>query len=812
VTIKNLFRGCGLLWFLACLPIALGQVSPPKISKIEIQHVGPPAASDDLIRANIRVKVGDPYQRLAADDDVRNLYATGQFYVIRINVRPGENDSVILTYVVQGKPRLMDIKFQGNEEYSNTKLQKKLTSKIGEPLDEQKLFTDSQEIQKLYQKGGYPNTEVKYVLSLDESAGRGTVTFQIKESPKIKIARVDFPGATAFSESKLRGVITTRKYKWYSSWITKKGVFKDEAFDEDKEKLADYYRQHGYIDFELKGDPTFEYPTPDKLIIRFNIYEGRQYKVGSIKFTGNQLFANDQISKGLADAQHKGVLQKKVKIGSTGFKMDVGDTFTPKGFLDDVRQIEDFYETRGYLDASRTMEVTRIPNTETGTIDLEFKINEGQKSYIEKIEIRGNTRTKDRVIRRELLVSPGEVFDGVLVRASKDRIMGMDYFEKVDTRDEPTLVPNRKNLVISVDEKNTGKFSMGAGFSSVESLVGFAEMSQANFDLFHPPNFTGGGQKLLLRLRLGTELQDYQLSFVEPWFLGRKLQLGVDLYHHDYNFQSLENLYDERRTGMYLSLARALGTEHLIGTVGYRLENVDIKFHGNVTSSNGIPVVGPKIPQTLLNEEGSALVSKFDASIALDTRPGGLGLPDRGQRTEVSFEVAGPFGGEKDYYKIELKTHWYFKGFFTGHVVEVVGGMGVADSYGRSDEVPFYDRYYLGGINTLRGFEYRSVSPREAGSGSKEPIGGNSYWFSSVEYSFPIIDRLRLATFYDIGNVKLDSFTYNTESFSDNWGVGIRLNLPIGPLRLDYGIPIHHDKFNSDHGQFQISAGFERPF
>jgi outer membrane protein insertion porin family len=187
-------------------------------------------------------------------------------------------------------------------------------------------------------------------------------------------------------------------------------------------------------------------------------------------------------------------------------------------------------------------------------------------------------------------------------------------------------------------------------------------------------------------------------------------------------------------------------------------------------------------------------------------------LPDRGQRTELSFEIAGPFGGVKDYYKIELKTHWYFKGFVTGHVVEVVGGTGVADSYGRSDSVPFYDRYYLGGINTLRGFQYRSVSPREAGSNSKEPIGGDSYWFGSVEYSIPIIDRLRVAAFYDIGNVKSDPFTYDMSSFSDNWGLGIRLNLPIGPLRLDYGVPIHHDQFNAGHGQFQISAGFERPF
>jgi outer membrane protein insertion porin family len=505
---------------------------------------------------------------------------------------------------------------------------------------------------------------------------------------------------------------------------------------------------------------------------------------------------------------------KKIKLGPHGLKMDVGDIFTPKGYMDDVQQIEDFYTSRGYLDSARQTEVVRIPNTETGTMDLEFKISEGQKSYIEKIEIRGNTRTKDKVIRRELAVSPGEVFDMVRVRRSKEIIQGMDYFEKVDARPEPTMVPSRKNLVIAVDEKNTGKFTMGAGFSSVENLVGFAEMTQANFDLFHPPNFTGGGQKLLIRLKLGTELQDYQMSFVEPWLFGRKLQLGVDLYHRDFDFQSLENLYSERRTGGFISLTKLL-VPSLVGSVGYRLENVDIKFHGNVTSSNGIPVVSPDIPETLLAEQGSALVSKFEGSLAYDTRYG-VGLPDRGQRTEIAVEIAGPFGGEKDYYKVELKTHWYFRGFASGHVLEVLGGTGVADSYGRSSSVPFYDRYYLGGINTLRGFEYRSVSPRDpplpGEPQNKEPVGGDSYWFGSIEYSIPIIERLRFAVFYDVGNVKSDPFKYDTENFNDNWGVGIRLNLPIGPLRLDYGVPIHHDKFNSGNGQFQFSAGFERPF
>ncbi len=817
---KFALRLCGLLLLFACLPAARAQVSSQKVFRIDIKHVErTPAVSDDFIRANIRVKPGDLYRRMAADDDVRNLYATGQFLDIRVTDEQTTNGWV-LTYILQGKPRLTEIRFQGNTKYSDAKLLKKVTSKVGEPMDELKLFTDSQEIQKMYQKAGYPGTTVKAVPNVIEESGRASVTFNITESPKIRIASVDFEGAQAFSQRELRKVIKTRRH-WMFSWLTSSGVFKDDQFEEDQGRLRDFYHDKGYIDFEIKQVQT-NYPTPRKMEIRFVIYEGVQYKVGSVKIAGNKLFTPAEIADGLRALQPRDVLVKKVKLGPNGLKMDTGDIFTQKGFLDDIQQIQDFYGSKGYLDVAHNLNVARVPNTETGTIDLEFKIDEGQKSYIEKIEIRGNTRTKDRVIRRELTVSPGEVFDMVRVERSRQRIEQMAYFSKVETRAEPTDVPRAKNLVINLEEANTGNLMVGAGFSSDSALFAFAEVTQGNFDLFHPPTFVGGGQKLRLRAQLGTEQQDYLLSFVEPWFLGRHLQLGVDLYHRQFNFQSLENLYDESRSGGRVGFTRALGSEALIGTIGYRLEDVGINFRGQSSRTNTStlppPVVSPPhpIPNTLLHEAGNALLSKFDFALALDTRGPGY-LPDRGQRSEIAMELAGPFGGEKDYYKLELKTHWYFRGFFRGHVIEVLGGTGVADAYGSTPMVPFYDRYYLGGLSTLRGYHYRGVSPREADSGSREPIGGDSYWFGSVEYSLPIIERLRIAAFYDIGEVRLSPFSADASTYNDNWGVGLRLNLPIGgpqgmPLRLDYGIPIHHDRYNSASGKFQFSAGFERPF
>ncbi|MBI3849474.1 MAG: outer membrane protein assembly factor BamA [Verrucomicrobia bacterium] len=811
---KLLLRYGAPIWVLlfVWLPLGSAQTAPGlRIKKIEIKHIGPPAVSEQLIKSNIRVKEGDPYLRTSVDDDVRNLYTTGYFYNIRVADKI-ESDGVVLTYILQGKPRLTAIKFEGNKKYSNEKLKKKLTSKEGEPLDERKLFVDSQEIQKMYQKAGYPRTEVKAVPSIDEATGRGTATFQIKESRKVKIKAVAFEGAQAFTQKKLRKQIKTRKH-WMFSWITGSGVFKDEQFEDDKEKLAEFYRKEGYIDFEIKEVKLIT-PSERTMEIHFVIYEGKRYNVGAVAFKGNTVFNTSALTNGLRQLHFFN--RRKGKAGAHGLEMDVGDIFTPDGLTKDIEAIEDYYGAQGYIDVKQStgnLKVTKIPNTETGTMDLEFQIEEGQKSYIEKIEIKGNTKTKDKVIRRELAVSPGEVFNTVRVKLSKQRLENLQFFEKVDTRDEPSDAgPTRKNLTVGVEEKSTGNVTFGAGFSSVDNIVGFVEVTQGNFDLFRPPVFTGGGQKFRLRVQYGAQRQDYVLSFVEPWFLNRKLALSVDLYHRELSFQSLENLYDETRTGMRLGLTRALWSDFLIGGISYTIENVGIvnlARPNRSTDTNGVVTLQDRIPPSIRAEEGNALVSKIGASVAYDTRNSNL-LPNKGGRTELLGEVAGgPFGGEKDFYKLELKSTWYFKGFFEGHVLELSGRTGVAGGL-QGDPVPFYERWYLGGIDSLRGFRYRSISPRDPGF--KEPIGGNTYWLGSAEYSVPIIERLRFALFYDIGAVTADSYDFQFSNYSDNWGLGLRLNLPIGPLRLDYGIPITHDQFNSGTGRFQFSVGYTRPF
>jgi outer membrane protein insertion porin family len=819
---KSFLRLFGIWLLLGCAQLAWSQTTGPKIDRVDIKFAGPDSVSEQFIRSNIRVRAGDIYRPSSTQDDIHSLYATGKFYNIRVSAESADDGGVNLTFIVQARPVIIGIKLEGNKKLSDSKLKKKITVKVGDRLDEQKLFTDVQEIKKLYEKYGYPDAQVKYYFdTMDEAAGRASVTFQIVEPQKIRITDVEFVGAMNFPEKELRKQIKTRRH-WMFSWITGSGVFKQDDFDDDKDTLTDFYHNKGYLDFEIK-DVKLEHPTPDTMVVSYYIFEGQQYKVGAVSFTGATLLATNAVrldfklgpvpkrEPGYSDWLRQRDLNKN-------FTMKTGAIFTPDGMDKDMTAVEDFYGTLGYIDVAQgeSLRVARIPNVETGTMDLQFQIDEGQKSYVEKIDIRGNLKTKDKVIRRELAISPGEIFDMVRVKISKQRLEGLQYFDKVDLEPEPTDPPiaGHKDLVVNVEEQNTGNFTLGAGFSSVDSLVGFAEVTQGNFDLFHPPYFTGGGQKLRLYVAEGTERQDYELEFTEPWFLNRKLQLGVDLYRHQLDFESPNDLFDETRTGIRLSLTKALpppdfltelfGNGDLSAGVNYAIEDVGISL---VNNSNSVPV-----PNAILNEVGNHLFNRFGAMLAYDTRNNAGGLPNHGQRTE--FDPEFDVGDQTSYYKLALKTEWFFPGFFKGHVLELDGRSGVAQSVGSGD-VPFYDRYYLGGAYDLRGFVFRNISPRE--SDSPEPIGGDSYWFGSVEYSIPIFEKdtgpsLRFALFMDAGSVGAQPYNFSG-NFDDDWGFGFRLNIPhLGPLRLDYGIPIKSDPNNGTSGQFQFTVGYTRQF
>ena len=822
---KSWCRRYGALLMLGCATAAWGQSAGPKIDRVDIKFIGPASVSEQFVRSNIRLKPGDVFRPNLTQDDVHSLYGTGQFMNIRISTEMADDGGVVLTYIVEVRLRVTEIRFEGNKRVRESKLRKKLTTKVGDPLDEQKLFTACQDMQTVYEKYGYPDTTVKYTLIPDELTGHVVVTFDVVESPKVKILNIVFDDAKAFPQKKLRSQLkTTRHTMW--SWILGSGVLNKDDFAHDQDSLTDFYREHGYLDFEIK-DIQMVHPTEKTMVIHFQVSEGKQYHVGSVKFTGNKLFTREDIIKGIA--ADNAFQHSKDKMGPNGLPMDVGDVFTPSGFTKDSDKIGDFYGSKGYIDVSQgqALRALRVPNVEAGTMDLEFQIDEGEKSRVEKIDIRGNLKTKDKVIRRELAISPGETFDMVRVQVSKERLQNMQYFDKVDLEPEPTDPPiaGRKNLVVNVEEQNTGSLTFGAGFSSVDSLVGYVQLTEANFDLNHPPYFEGGGQKLQIKVQLGTQRQDYTISFVEPWFLDHKLALGVDLYYHQLDFESPNNIYNETRAGGSVSLTRALWNDFVSGSVSYTVEQVGIGLNGgwhkaeyNPSINNITGSTPANIPDAIAEQTGDHVYQRFGSSLVWNTE-NSTQLPNHGQRTELNAEFSA---GDISYYKLQAQNDWFFPGFLKGHVLEVSTQIRTAQSVD-SEDVPFYDRYYLGGLYNLRGFKFRNVAPRQnpsswaAAGFPNEPIGGDNSWFGSLEYSVPIIEKegsfgLRIATFFDIGAIGAGSYSFSTD-YDDDVGLGFRLNIPhLGPLRLDYGIPIRHDQYNGSSGQFQFGVGFTRPF
>jgi outer membrane protein insertion porin family len=756
----------------------------PLVTEIEVKYVGPETVNRQVINANIQTAVGKPFTREKIEEDVRSLIRTGFFFDVRVFDMPVKG-GVKVIFQVQGKATIKEIVIEGNKAFKADRLKRESSQKAGDPLDEQKAYLDSLKMLELYQKGGFPDAKVEPVVTIDKDTGKAVLKFKITEGPRLYIKKVAFDGVKAFKPEQLQKLIKTKKH-WWLSWLSGTGTLKDEQFQDDLDTLRDFYREKGYIDMEIRGT-KFERAEKKWIVVHIEIFEGAQYKVGSLKIEGNKLFPTE-------------ALQRRLKMQS-------GQVFTPGGMFKDIKALEDYYGSRGYLET--IVRCDREPNVETGRIDLKFVIREGQLNFIELIQIHGNTKTKDKVIRRELAVLPGEIYDTVMIEKSVDRLKNLNYFSKVDTVPEPTSVPNRKNLNITVEEQRTGSMTFGVGFSSVDSLLGYVELTQGNFDLFNWPKFTGGGQKLRVRAQLGVYRSDFIVSFVEPWFLDQRLSLGVDLFNTSYSYSTAE--YTQSSLGGNLRLEKAIN-QFTRFMVQYSLQHIELDVDKNAS-------------ELIKSQEGDYLRSAFSASLVYDSRDS-VFLTTRGNRTELEAElVGGPFGGTVNDYRINAKTSFYFP-FFNKHVLQIIAATGVVQAFGKTadknrtvdedpsplvniydvNDVPIFDRYFLGGPNNLRGFEYRKVGPKDI---NNDPIGGNTYANATVEYTFPIVERVRGAVFYDIGNVWEKSYQYRFGHICSDVGVGVRLNLPVGPLRLDYGYPIQSVDNSGKSGKIQFSMGYQ---
>lgn len=742
----------------------------PRVGKISVRFAGPANVSEQVVRAHMQLQEGAALEDALIDRDIRSLYRTGQFEFIEFQRGQLVDGKVDLVVEVTAKFRVSTVEYAGNTKVKAKRLAKEAKTKENLPLDERQVSEDAQKIREFYQKSGYNQAKVSYRVERNRATGMGRVIFDIQEGEKVRIKRVNFEGNDTLSTRKLRKVVETRKWNWFS-WLTDTGKFRDDRFETDLDKLRDHYRDEGFLDVQIDRDQVrFDYPKPNRLVITFKVVEGRRYKVGAVEITGNKLHPSDKLLPLL--------------------KLKTGDTFSPSGIEKDQKALEDYIGKDGYVDAR--VRVIRKPNLETGAIDLEYQYTEGDKFFVESIRLEGNTKTKSVVILRELALGPGEVFNTVRMQTSKLRLENTRFFEEVNMSPESTNLPGRRNLKIAVKEGRTGNLTFGAGFSSLERAVVFAEVSQSNFDLFNRKSlFQGDGQKFRLRLQLGSRSSEAILSFEEPWFLERELALGFNLYRTSSDYYS--DLYEETRTGAEVYLRKRL-FELVEGRLGYTYEIVDI---ADVDLVNAPFLAG---------EQGERSVSKVTFKLLRDTRDR-LYNTTRGNRAELTTELAGgPFSGETDYYRVEFRGAQYYQTFETlSQVVSFIGRTGVIDSYGDSANVPYFDRMFLGGPSSLRGFEYRDVGPK-AGV-NNDPLGGSTYAMGSIEYTFEVVNPLRFAVFYDVGFVNVDAWDFETSGYNDNFGFGLRLMVGGAPLSLDFGIPITSDNTNDEGLQFNFSFG-----
>lgn len=789
--------GTPVLQAQAGLGQAQEEATPSRVGTITVKFIGMASVSEQIVRANMVLREGTELDEAVIDRDIRSLYRTGIFEFIE--VKREELPGNVVNFVVELTPkfRVLNVEYEGNKEVKFRRLAKEIKTVANGPLDERQIKEDSQKIYEYYQKRGFNQAQVSYSIDRNRSTGFSTVTFKIREGARVKIGAIDFIGNDSIKSRRLRKEMETKKWSMLS-WLMGTGRLKDDEFDEDLNKLRDFYKEEGFLDVEIAEDKiTFDYPKSDKLVITIRVSEGRQYRVGDVTFTGNKIYPQQLLS--FVPRQRKGAV------------------FKPSLLDKDAESLEDFYGRAGYLPPDTRVRLVRKPNLQTGNIDVEYQITEGERIQVESIKIEGNTKTKSIVILRELVLGPGDVFDSVRMKISKLRLENTRFFEEpVNVTDESTNIPGRRTLKISVQEARTGNLTFGAGFSSLEKAVVFAEVTQSNFDLFNRRSFfQGDGQKFRLRFQIGSQSSELIMAFEEPYFLERELATGFQLYRTTSEYNSA--YYEELRTGGEVYARKRL-FNWLESRLSYTYETINID---NVDPSSSTP-----LQIRLL--EGETVTSRVGLILTQDTRDKIISTT-RGHYTSLNLDLAGgPFGGDNHYYRVEFRGSKFFPiAEFQEQVVALIGRVGVVESFGDSDKpqfrtitdpatgqpvtfgpfvpgVPFYDRYFLGGPNDLRGFEFRDVGPKDA---SGEALGGKTYGFFSLEYSFDLVKPVRMAFFYDAGFINVDAYDFSPVGYNDNIGIGIQLFVAGAPLRLDFGIPLTADRTNKKGNQFNFSFG-----
>lgn len=643
------------------------------IGNLEIEFIGVQNVNVEVLRANMQVRSGMVYSEAIVDDSLRALYSTGLFEYIDVKRTQISDGKLDLIFRVKSKYRVLAVYYDGNYRVKERRLKKEISTRANGSLNERLVKVDSQALFEFYQKKGYTQVKVDFSIDRDPETGFGEVTFNIDEGPKVKVSKITFQGNVLEKNRRLVKQMKTRPWNWIS-WLTGSGKLDEVQFEEDLIAVKDYYREEGYLDVEIYEDQIeYDYSRRKKLEIKIPMTEGRQYLLGDISVTGNELFPSELLVAGI--------------------QLRKDDVFSPEE-VDEAREaFTDFYGSVGYLDSR--VDVQRIPNLDTGAIDLEFVISEGERFRVESINIEGNTKTKSVVILRELTLAPGMPFDLVRMKIAEQRLDNTQWFEKVEATDEQTNIPQRRNLKVTVEEGRTGNFTFGAGYSSIQRAVGFIEITQGNFDIFNWRSFfQGDGQKLRIRLEAGSRSSQMSIYFEEPYFLDNyfhQLAFGFQVFNEESDF--LSTLYQETRVGFEVFLRKHL-FELIEGRLSYGLQDVNLDFFSQIPFAFR-SFFGENELDPARNRVNSQ-ISKVTLALSRDTRDKLL-FTTRGTRLQLINTVAGgPLGGTQSFGRVQFIGATWIPTFELGQGILVDLRAGVGFGFNETNRLPFTEQFFLG--------------------------------------------------------------------------------------------------------------------
>lgn len=740
----------------------------------DIQVKGNRRIESAAILNAIRLKSGDLLYADKVDADIRAIYRLGHFQDITAETVSAADKGVVLVYRVVEKGIVRDVKIEGTKELTAEKVREVLEVKPNAVYSPKDVAGSVKKIRKLYADEGYYLAEVE-----TQTDKRGEtdvrVVFKITEGKKILIKKIEFEGNRAFTPRQLKKAMETGE-KWMLSWLTGAGTYKEDVLRNDVNLIADLYFNIGYVNVKV-GEPKVEL-LPDKsaLVVTIGITEGEQFRTGTIGFKGD-------------------LLEKEAELAAR-MKLKTGDVFSRGLLRNDVFALTDVYADKGYAFANVAPQ-TRV-NPEIKTIDLVFDMEKGEQVYLDRINISGNTKTRDKVVRRELRVTEGSLYSSTGIKRSKTNLMNLGYFEEANITTAKGSADNKLNMNVEVKEKATGTFSVGAGYSSLDGLIGQGSVQQANF--------LGLGLKANLSASLGGKSQTYNVGVTDPYFLDSKWTFGGDIYRSERDYVD----FSRRVTGFDLKGGYPL-TDNVSTFLLYKYEDKKI-YDQSMALKDSIARGLTTAPET------TSTTSSITASITRNTTDYRLD-PSRGMVNTLSAEFAG-LGGTNRYARYVTENSLFIPAKW-GTVLSLRGTVGYIQEVG-GKKISIDELFYLGGINTIRGYNGRTVSPYVAtnvvstdinGISSVMPVityvGGDTETFFNIDYSFPLLKDagLKGVLFFDAGNA-YDGIDKLFSRFQASYGLGIRWFSPLGPLRLEYGIPINpRTGIDKASGRLEFSIG-----